>query len=149
MQFQGEPYQRLCCLQSPPGPSTVLTKEEKDALVSYMAKRGFLLTMKMVLAFAWAIVLRTGYADHFSPMLSLRNLERSRAEALNPEVVNEYFNMLEKTITDNGLLNSPRQIYNWNETFYECKDTLRNTKTVYSKAMDSTEHITMLYNKPS
>ena len=155
-----------------PGPSTVLTKEEEDALVSYliyMAERGFPLTMKMVLAFAWAIALRTGSADRFSPngpskhwwknfkdrhpKLSLRktdSLERSRAEALSPEVVNEYFNMLEKTITDNGLLNSPRQIYNCDETFLplnECKEkavTLKNAKTVYSQAMGSTEHITML-----
>lgn len=98
-----------------PGPSTVLTKEEEDALVSYliyMAKQGFPLTPKMTTAFAWAIALKAGTADRFSengpsknwftrfrkrhPQLSLRkmdNLERTRAEALSPEVVSKYFDL--------------------------------------------------------
>jgi len=103
-----------------PSPSTVLSKEEEDALVAYLvhtAKQRFPLTPKMTTAFAWAIAIRAGKADRFSkagpsknwftcfrkryPQLSLRkvdNLERTRAEALNPEVVSNYFDLVEKTI---------------------------------------------------
>ena len=52
------------------GPKTVLSAEEEEALVQYllyMAKRGFPLTRKMVMAFAWAIAKRTGSADRFNP----------------------------------------------------------------------------------
>ena len=52
-----------------PGPSTVLTKEEKDALMAYlgyMAERGFPMTQKMVCTFAWAITLRFGKGERFS-----------------------------------------------------------------------------------
>jgi len=44
-----------------PGPSTVLTAEEEDALQSYliyMAQHGFPLTRTMTKAFAWAVQLR-------------------------------------------------------------------------------------------
>ena len=154
------------------GPSTVLTKQEEDSLVSYvlyMADRGFPLTMRMVLAFAWAIAIRTGKAGRFSengpskhwwskfkgrhPNLTLRkvdNLERCRAEALSVEVINSYFNLLENTLTHNNLLDKPRQVYNCDETFLplnENKDkvvALKNTKCIYSQAMGTTEHITML-----
>ena len=40
------------------------------------------------------------------PTLTLRkadNLERSRAEALSVEVVNNYFNLMENYLTQNGL----------------------------------------------
>lgn len=155
-----------------PGPSTVLTNEEEKALVAYlihMAKLGFPLTPKMTCAFAWAIAMRSGKEHLFSAngpsknwftsfrkrhsQLSLRkmdNLERSRAEALNPEVVRSYFELLDKVLTDNGIKNSPRQIYNTDETFIplnESKEkavTVKNTKTVYSQSMGSTEHITLL-----
>ena len=53
---------------SRPGPSTVLTKEEEDGLVSYlvyMAQRGFPLTRTLTKAFAWAIPVRSGKADCF------------------------------------------------------------------------------------
>ena len=129
-----------------PGPSTALSKEEEDFLVNYllyMAKRGFPLTRRMVMAFAWAIAIRNGNAGRFSDtgpgkhwwsnfkkrhssVISLRkinNLDRNRAEAFSPEVVNSYFDLLEKTMKDNGLTNRPRQIYNCDETFLCLNDT--------------------------
>ena len=68
----------------------------------------------MVMAFAWAIALRCGKGGHFNPELgpgghwwtgfrkrhpemTLRKvdrLDRSRAECLDPEVVDEYFKLL-------------------------------------------------------
>ena len=44
-------------------------------------------------------------------------LERSRAEAFNPEIVKEYFEVLDKTLTQNDLKTHPRQLYNCDETF--------------------------------
>ena len=104
-----------------PGPSTALTLEEENALVSYlvyMANRGFPLTRTMVKAFAWAIAKCSGNDGRFNqeygpgehwwanfrkrhPKLTLRKtdkLERSCAKALNPEVVEEYFKLLETTL---------------------------------------------------
>ena len=88
-----------------PGPSTILTAEEEDALVSYliyMAQHGFPLTRTMTKAFAWGIAKRSGNDNRFNPecgpgehwwvnfqkrhpQLTLRTtdkLERSHAEAL-------------------------------------------------------------------
>lgn len=102
---------------SKPGIGTVLSPEEENSLTEYllyMAKCGFPLTRTMVKAFAWAIAKRAGKGDRFNadygptdhwwqlfknrhPILTLRksdNLERSRAEAFNPEIVKEYFQLL-------------------------------------------------------
>lgn len=100
-----------------PGPKTVLSKEEEDALCTYliyMAEHGFLLTPKMVMAFAWAIAIRSGKSSGFSssgptkrwwlgfrrrhPKLlrKVDKLERSRAECLSPEIVREYFELLKR-----------------------------------------------------
>ena len=54
---------------SNPGPSTVLTAREEDALASYllyMAERGFPLTSHMARGFAWAVSLRSGTSDRFN-----------------------------------------------------------------------------------
>ena len=37
-------------------------------------------------------------------------LERSQAKALNPAVVNEYFDLLYSVLDDNGILNIPTQM---------------------------------------
>jgi len=99
-----------------PGPSTVLTKEEEDGLVSYlayMAQRGFPLTQTLTKAFVWAIAVRSGKDNCFRkegpsehwwggfrqrhPELTLHKpdkLEQSRTESLNPEVVKQFFELL-------------------------------------------------------
>ena len=152
-----------------PGPDTVLSEEEEAALMSYlvyMADRGFPLTRTMAMAFAWAIAKRSGKADRFNqdvgpgkhwwsnfskrhPRLSLRRtdkLERSRAECLNPEVVDEYFELLKKVLDENHLEDEPRRIYNCDETFLPLDATrekvvmLKNT----TQSPGTTEHITML-----
>ena len=155
-----------------PGPPTVLSKVEEDALVSYlvyMAKQGFPLTPKMTTAYAWAISIKTGKSDRFPengpsrnwftrfrkrhPELCLRkmdNLERTRAECLSPEVISNYFDLLEKTLTENELINKPRQIYNADESFLPLNETkekavtLKNSKCVFSQSLGTTEHITLL-----
>ena len=90
-----------------------------------MAQRGFPLTRTMTKAFAWAIAKRSGNDNQFNPecgpgehwwvnfqkwhpQLTLRTtdkLERSRAEALNPEVIKEYFDKLKVMPERNNLMN--------------------------------------------
>ena len=51
--------------------------------------------------------------------LTLRTAEPlfyARAVASNPEVLDNYYNLLEQTLTDNGLLDKPCQIFNIDET---------------------------------
>ena len=156
-----------------PGPDTVLNEEEEAALMSYlvyMAQRGFPLTRTMTMAFAWAIAKRAGNAERFNPdlgpgkhwwsnfckrhpRLTLRKsdkLNRTCAECLNPEVVEEYFDLLDKVLTDSNRKNAPRQIYNCDETFLsldatrEKVVTLKNSKNVYAHSHGTTEHISML-----
>ena len=156
-----------------PGVATVLSPEEESSLteyLKYMANHGFPLTRTMVKAFAWAIAKRSGSDGRFNPQLgpgdhwwflyknrhpelALRrvdSLQRSRAEALNPRVVKEYFDLLNKTLVDNNLMNSPRQIYNCDETFMpldstrEKAVTTKGAKNVYCQELGSSEHITVL-----
>ena len=156
-----------------PGPSTVLSASEEASLVSYlvyMANRGFPLTRTMVKAFAWAVAKRSGKSDRFSaeygpgehwwfnfkrrhPEVTLRRtdmLERTRAEALNPDVVTEYFEHLGKTLDDHGLKNKPRQLYNCDESFVplDCSRekavTMKGAKNVYCQTHGTKEHITLL-----
>ena len=71
-------------------------------------------------------------------------------EALNPQVVEEYFKLLETTLDENCLKNYPWQIHNCDETFlsldYSRKKavTLRGTENVYCQAQGTTDHITSL-----
>ena len=89
------------------------------------------------MAFARAISKRSGTANRFNPetgpgkhwwsnfckrhpWLTLHRsdkLDHSQVECLNPEVVGEYFELLEKVLAGRGLRNAPRQIYNCDETF--------------------------------
>ena len=84
----------------------------------HIAGCGFPLTRTMVKAFAWAIAKRSGRSNRFHPeyapgnhwwslfkqhhpslaLCKSDNLERSRAEALNPATVSEYFDLLRTTL---------------------------------------------------
>ena len=55
-----------------PGRDTIFSPTEEKALSNYlvnMAERGFPLMCSMVMAFAWAIALRSGKGSHFNPEL--------------------------------------------------------------------------------
>ena len=114
-----------------PGLRTVLSSEEEKSLTEYhlyMANCGFPLTRIMVKAFAWAIAKHSGnekicnaefgHGDHWwflykkrhseLPLQRIDSLQRSRAEAFNPHIVKEYFDLLNKTLINNNLLNSSR-----------------------------------------
>ena len=156
-----------------PGLNTALTTEEESALEAYllyMAERGFPLTTKMAQAFAWAIAFRSGTQGCFNestgpgkhwwqnfkarhPSLRLRtadNLERSRASALNREVVDNYFACLKTILESNSLMGAPRQLFNCDETFlplnFSCEKVIarKNAKHVYTQSRGTSEHITLL-----
>lgn len=158
---------------SNPGPSTVLTAREEEALASYllyMAERGFPLTSSMARAFAWAVSLRSGTSDRFNeetgpgkhwwsnfrarhPELTLRtadNLERSRANSLTREVIDSYFETLRCIFEENALVNAPICLFNCDETFLplnlSCGKVIawKNTKHVYARSRGTSEHITLL-----
>ena len=134
-----------------------------------MAERGFSLTIKMSLAFAWAVSLRSGTQGHFNeetgpgkrwwqnfrsrhPELTLHmadNLEHSRANALSKDIVNNYFDYLKSTLEENSL-NAPQQLFNCNETFLliniSCEKVIapKILKHVYVKSRGTSKHITLL-----
>ena len=153
-----------------PGPKTVLSRVEEESLVhylSYMADRGFTLTRTMVKAFAWAVAKRAGKGDRFNAefgpgehwwfnfkkrhrKVTLRRtdmLERTRAEALNPDILSEYFEDLGKTLDEHNLKNKPRQIYNCDESFIPLDCTrekavaIKGSKNVYCQTHGTTEQL--------
>jgi len=123
-----------------PGPSTALTSEQKgarEAYLFYMVERGYPLTRAMVKAYWWAIAKKSGTEYWFNQEFGLGDkwlanfekrhlkvtlrrmdmLERVRAEALNPDTVKQYFDLLGSNLDTLNLKNKPRPIYNWDETF--------------------------------
>ena len=63
-------------LRTSPGPSTLLSADEKGALVGYllyMANHGFPLTVNMAKEFAWMVALRSGSSKHFIEELGQEN----------------------------------------------------------------------------
>ena len=68
------------------------------------------------------ITISSGWWDGFKkrhPHLSLRmaeHLASNRASSCTPDVLNNYFDLLEKKIHDNDLLAKPNQIFNCDET---------------------------------
>ena len=156
-----------------PGRDPILTKEEEEYLCNYlfyMAERGFPLTRRMVMSFAWSIAERAGKASIFNPELgpgdhwwlnfrkrnpkvTLRKtdkLDRGRAECLDLDVVNDYFELLKKTLAENNLMHSPRCIYNCDESFLPLDGTREKAVTSvkakhsYAQAHGTTDHITLL-----
>ena len=77
-------------------------------------------------------------------------MERSRAGALNPEIVKEYFDLLHNCLESNNFLRRPRQIYNCDETFLPLDYTRekvvdsKGSKNVYRQAHGTSDHMTML-----
>ena len=140
-----------------PGPRTALTKVEEDSLVSYLvytSHRGFPLTRTMLKAYARAILKQSGSSSKFNPdlgpgdhwcsnfmsrhsHLSLRkvdSLDRDRAEAFNKDIVDKYFCLLGEKLDE----------LNCEDLTKEKVIALKGSKSVYSQATGTREHITLL-----
>ena len=116
------------------GPSRYLTDEEEAELVHFLvgsANVGYAKTKKDVLAIVSRVVEAKGVAkspvshgwwESFRkrhPHLTLRIAEKlsyARYVSTDPDVINQYFDLLKHTLTDNKLLDRPAQIFNCDET---------------------------------
>ena len=73
-----------------------------------------------------------------------------RMNCLNEEIMNEYFDMLKKTLLDNDLMNKPAQIYNVDESGMPLDHrppkviTQKGQKKVYSRILGNKSQITVI-----
>ena len=119
------------------GHKPVLSADEEQALVvyiEYMANRGFLLTIGLIIGFAWCIAKTNGKAHAFKktgptkqwwngfkkrhPHLRLRRpdtLDRGRATMGNVWSLREYFSILKEVMDANDFHSNPHLVFNCDE----------------------------------
>lgn len=116
------------------GPPKFLTDEEELELVSFLcgcSAVGYAKSKQEVMSLVRSIVqskgiqgalVTDGWWRSFKRrhgQLTLRAAEPltyARAVASSPQIISSYFDLLEQTLTDNDLLDSPSQVYNMDET---------------------------------
>ena len=115
------------------GPPKYLTDEEEEELEEFLsgcASVGFARSRQQVLELVQELVNRKGYAVRVShgwwdsfrrrhPNLTLRTaspLSYARVMGSDPTVIRKYYDLLERTLSDNHLLDKPAQIFNLDET---------------------------------
>lgn len=115
------------------GPERYLTDEEESELVSFLcqsAKMGYAKTRKEVLSIVEGVLASKGRHVSISngwwvsfrrrwPCLTLRTAEKLsyiRLMATDEKVIKLYFDLLEQTLVDNGLLDNPILIFNTDES---------------------------------
>ena len=124
-------------LNAKSGPERYLDDNEEDKLVNFLlgcSRIGYARSKKQVLAIVTAVLAKKRCVDEAEivvtkdwwssfqkrhPQLSLRHgesLSYARAVASNPETLTLYYNLLEKTLIENDLLNKPHLLFNCDET---------------------------------
>ena len=115
------------------GPPKYLSTEEEKELVMFLtrcASIGYAKTRKEVLGLVQRVLdsqgvpktVTNGWWESFRrrhPNLTLRTtvpLSLSRAKASDPEMLSRYFDLLEQTLRENGLIGKPGQIFNMDES---------------------------------
>ena len=115
------------------GPRTYLDRSEEEELVQFLlrcSEIGYAKSRKQVLAIVKRVLLKKGKAvpvtngwwESFCgrhPNLTLRApapLSKARAAASDPTVLDNYFDLLEDFLEENGLREQPCQIFNMDET---------------------------------
>lgn len=118
-----------------PGPKRYLSSEEERDLADHLvgaAKVGYRKTRRQVLSIAEQVAkekqllrkdrISDGWWRRFAarqPQLSLRRGDPTahiRMDSTSKKVIEQYYGLLEKTLEENNLMNSPGQIYNMDET---------------------------------
>jgi len=152
-----------------PGPVPYMNSDEEKALGNYLkqcASVGYGKTRKQVLAIAEKVardkeVLRKdkiseGWWRKFLERqedLALRkgdNTAHSRMDAVNPDTMKHYFELLKETLTKNDLLNAPHQIYNVDESGVPLDPkalnvvTARGSKKVYTRSTGRKGQVTIV-----
>lgn len=159
-------------LQSKSGVCTVLSESDEVALknyIKYMAQRGFPLSISQVKGFALCIANKSNGNNKFAaqgpskawwrnfrrrhPDLGLRRpdaLDRGRSSLGNIEVIRSYFELLEKTLKENDLMDKSHRIYNCDEAaLYLNKSAGQKvvvpvrTKHAHSLSIATNEHISV------
>jgi transposase len=110
------------------GPPKYLSEEDEDELVRFIlgcVSVGYPKTRKEILSLVQTQVdkpISHGWWDSFCkrhPNLTFRTpapLSIARATAVDEDAIGSYFDLLERTLEDNGLLEKPCQIFNMDET---------------------------------
>ena len=115
------------------GPERYLTDTEENSLVKFLYKCssiGFARSKKQVIALVneimqkkgKVITVSSGWWESFRkrhPDLVLRTAEPlsyARAVCTSDDILDAYYDMLEATLTDNGLIGKPMQVFNMDET---------------------------------
>ena len=115
------------------GPTKYLTDEEEKDLEDFLigcASVGYARSRHQVMQLAGEVVSRKGFGTSVThgwwegfkkrhPQLSLRTaapVSYARGMASNPDVLGNYFDLLERTLLENDLLEKPAQIFNTDET---------------------------------
>ena len=115
------------------GPARYLSDTEEAELVNVLAecsKVGYARSKKEVLALVQStmklkgreVPVSGGWWESFKrrhPQMTLRTAEPlayARAVASNPVILDRYFDILEQTLTENGIMDKPCQVFNCDET---------------------------------
>lgn len=116
------------------GPTKFLTDEEETELVNFIcgcATVGYAKSKQQILSLVSNVVKSKGIQESAvtdgwwrsfkgrNAQLTIRageQLSYSRAVATSPEIIARYFDLLEQTLIENELMDSPSQIYNMDET---------------------------------
>ena len=115
------------------GPARYLTDDEEAELVNFLtgcSAIGYARSKQQVLALVRGVlsqkgrsgVVSTGWFEGFKhrhPKLTLRKPEKLsyiRKVSSDPDIIDHYFDLLEKTLEDNNLLDKPCQIFNCDES---------------------------------
>ena len=115
------------------GAPTILSASEEQDLVEFLlhaAKMGYAKTRKEVLNIASAMMQKRGIDKTVThgwwnrltcrhPLLTLRTpatLSHARARASSRECINDYFDLLERTLQESGLVEYPALIFNMDES---------------------------------
>jgi len=115
------------------GPPKYLTDGEEEELVNFLvgsASIGYARIRKQVIALVQSVMSRKGldvvvshgWWESFKrrhPNITVRTAEHlsyCRAVACSPEILDNYYDLLEQTLVDNKLFDSPSQIFNMDET---------------------------------
>ena len=115
------------------GAPTILSTSEEQDLVDFLlhaAKMGYAKTRKEVLNIATAMIQKRGIDKTVThgwwnrltcrhPILTLRvpaTLSHARARASSRECINDYFDLLERTLQESGLVEYPALIFNMDES---------------------------------
>lgn len=153
------------------GPAPILTDEEEKALVSYMkylAQQGFPMTREMVRKYIISIYRTNGRNPSFNmetgpsnkwfkkflkrnPDINERKPEgqdRSRHRMSNPQVMDQYFDLLTSEVNRLSLNGNPDRIFNCDETGWTGKERSQikvfasKGSHSYQQAVSSAGHIT-------